>query len=220
MPSVVWGYLVVLDPRGRRLQDMATRPRLQAEGAFYHLYNRGIRKLNIFLEVRDYERFLQKLVEYKEKKDTSLLCYCLMPNHFHLLAQQKSNIPITEFMHLLGTGYAKYFNTKYELVGSLFQGRFRSKIIDNEGYLLHLSRYIHLNSLELNPYSRKEMLTNYRWSSYSEFVKDSGTLCDGKEIILDYFSKTLPNLSYREFVESKIDGWKVEDEEKILEFDK
>ena len=126
---------------------MSTPPRYLQIGIPYHVYNRGNRKNKIFLNVKDYQRFLRKLKEYTKKFDVSLVCYCLMPNHFHLLLVQKDESAITKFMLSLCTSYSKYFNIKHELVGRLFQARFRAKIVETDEYLLHLSRYIHLNSI-------------------------------------------------------------------------
>lgn len=126
---------------------MATPSRYFQKNSYYHVYNRGNRKQNIFLSHRDYTRFLKKTKEYKDKFGVTILCYCLMPNHFHFLLRQDTDVPLTTFMLRLGTSYAKYFNIKYEEVGSLFQDRFRAKLIETDAYLLELSRYIHRNPL-------------------------------------------------------------------------
>mgnify|MGYP001791863816 CR=1 FL=1 len=119
---------------------MATPPRYLQKDSFYHVYNRGNRKQNIFLQPRDYSRFLERMRDYKDEFGVSVLSYCLMTNHFHFLVKQETELPITFFMLRLGTSYAKYFNIKYGEVGSLFQGRFKAKIIETDEYLLHLSR--------------------------------------------------------------------------------
>lgn len=181
---------------------MATPLRYFQNGSFYHIYNRGNRKQNIFLERRDYERFLKKTQEYKEKFGVTILCYCLMPNHFHFLLKQNTEVPITTFMLRLGTSYAKYFNIKYDQVGSLFQDRFKAKLIETDAYLLELSRYIHRNPLVLQPFSTPGVkLGSYRWSSYlfySEAIKNSLV---NTEIVLDYFSKQDTLKDYKSFVE-------------------
>lgn len=74
-----------------------------------------------------------------------ILAYCLMPNHFHLLAEQNSNHGILKKLSNIANGYAKYFNTKYHRVGSLFQGPFKAVLVETDEQLLHLSRYIHIN---------------------------------------------------------------------------
>ncbi|KKU88665.1 hypothetical protein A3A64_02445 [Candidatus Gottesmanbacteria bacterium RIFCSPLOWO2_01_FULL_48_11] len=200
---------------------MSTPPRYLQIGIPYHVYNRGNRKNKIFLNVKDYQRFLRKLKEYTKKFDVSLVCYCLMPNHFHLLLVQKDESAITKFMLSLCTSYSKYFNIKHELVGRLFQARFRAKIVETDEYLLHLSRYIHLNSISddledltflLNPPSSTpgverskihKQLIDYPWSSYREYCEDNNGICD-KNLILDYFSSTQQSNSYESFIESGI----------------
>jgi len=135
------------------------------QGGFYHIYNRGIRKQDIFMDNKDYKRYLDRLKEYQNKHDLSILAYCLMPNHIHLLLRQDGPEPISTFVQKLHTAYSMYFNKKYKQVGHLFQGRFKAKIVGNDEYLRHLSRYIHLNPKKL---VRK--LSSYEWSSYPTYI--------------------------------------------------
>lgn len=180
---------------------MATPPRYFQKGSYYHVYNRGNRKQNIFLARRDYKRFLEKSLKYKSKFGVTIMCYCLMFNHFHFLLKQDTDIPITSFMLRLSTSYAKYFNIKYEQVGSLFQGRFRAKLIENDEYLLHLSRYIHRNPMEILPSTPGVELANYEWSSYPSFIKGSKNELVDPDFILNYFSKKNFSQDYKSFVE-------------------
>ena len=150
-------------------------------GGYFHVYNRGNRKQDIFLEDVDYIGYLARLREYKDKRKISIICYCLMPNHFHLLLRQDSEIPIFSFLQSLHTSYSMYFNNKYDKVGHLFQGAFKQKEIDKDEYLLHLSSYIHLNPLSAGLVSKLE---DYQWSSYPDYIgAREGTLCD-KEVIM------------------------------------
>ncbi len=193
-----------------------------AEGEYYHIYNRGVEKRNIFLNGEDYKRFILGLIvfnnqgcfsnirriklqkynlEEDEKYFVEIVCYCLMPNHYHLVLCQKSEYGISKFMHRVGTGYAKYFNEKNKRNGVLFQGRFKAVHINSDEYLLHLSRYIHLNPLDLlqkdwkekglkNRKSAIEYLKNYEWSSlsyYLDFKKDALPSIDSS-VITDQFS--------------------------------
>jgi len=147
----------------------------------YHVYNRGNRKQNIFLEEADYIGYLERLRKYKKEHKVSVLCYCLMPNHIHLLLRQDSEIPLSKFLHPLHTSYSMYFNKKYDKVGHLFQGRFKQKEVNKDEYLLRLSSYIHLNPL-IGGLVKK--LENYRWSSYPDYINlREGTLCN-KELVL------------------------------------
>ncbi|MDA2922906.1 transposase, partial [Patescibacteria group bacterium AH-259-L07] len=169
---------------------------------FYHIYNRGVEKRDVFMNEKDYLRFIHDLYELNDQNLVenssfrfnqnyrlpvsivkqrellvNILCFCLMPNHYHLILEQLKDNGIPRFMQKLGIGYVNYFNIKYERVGSLFQGRYQAIHIDNENYLLHLSRYIHLNPVELiepkwkeegikNLKKIKEFLRDYRWSNY------------------------------------------------------
>lgn len=181
----------------------------------YHVYNRGVEKRTIFSDNRDYQRFLKTLYYYQftgpkpafsthnrfKVKDFShnpkiveIVCYCLMPNHIHLLIKQLRDNGISEFMSKVINSYTKYFNTIYKRVGPLFQGSFKTVLIENDNYLMHLSRYIHLN-----PYasSLTDNLESYQHSSYPQYVGlVSHPLCVA-EPVLDNFKDVE---SYKEFV--------------------
>jgi REP element-mobilizing transposase RayT len=199
---------------------MSTPPRYFQAFTPYHVYNRGNRKSEIFFQPYDYQRFLQRMITYAAKFDVEIYCYCLMPNHFHLLAYPQNELGLTTFMLRLCTSYAKYFNIRYKLIGRLFQERFRAKIVDSDAYLLQLSRYIHLNPvsdsleelvrLSSTPGVERERirqcLREYRWSSYHEYVNQTSRTCV-PERILAYFSTSIPSLSYQSFVESGITAY-------------
>ena len=120
-----------------------------------------------------------------------------MPNHFHLLLQQVSDNGITVFLRKLSDSYTRYFNTKHERIGPLFQGRFKAKLIETEQYLLHLSKYIHKNSFPLTKWEGKV----YPYSSYSYYLSREQHKFCYTDFILSYFSKTNHKLSYQAFVE-------------------
>jgi len=141
---------------------MPSRNRVKqwAPGYAYHLYNRGNNKQNIFLDSEDYAVFINLLKRHLQKKQTTdklgrqyknwygdieLLAYCLMPNHYHLLAFQRSENALTKLISSVTTSYAGYFNKKYNRVGRIFQDTFKASLIDEESYWQHISRYIHLN---------------------------------------------------------------------------
>lgn len=200
-------------------QYMSTPMRYFQTGIPYHIYNRGNRKCEIFLDYKDYQRFMRKLLEYAKKYELQLLSYCLMPTHFHLLVLPQSETAITKLMLSLCTSYSKYFNIRHALVGRLFQERFRAKIVETDEYLLHLSRYIHLNpvaeelerltfvfqSASLTPGVEHALrdLHSYPWSSYPSYIDREVGICN-KKIILDYFSSSRRDNSYQKFVESGI----------------
>jgi putative transposase len=172
-------------------------------GHFYHVYNRGVEKRLVFLDSQDYFRAIHDLFEFNNtapagkfflqseveppilKKSRDLLvkihCFCLMPNHYHFLLEQIQDGGIVKFMKKFGTGYTMYFNERRKRVGPLFQGRFKAILIEKDEYLTHLSRYIHLNPVELIEPQWKEngiknwnnvgkFLKSYRWSSYLDYI--------------------------------------------------
>ena len=126
---------------------MPRGPRFIFENAFYHVFNRGINKQQIFLSPEDYHFFLKKLLNLKSKYDHSIYAYCLMPNHFHI-SLQTCKTPISKIMSSLTTSYSMYFNRTYNHFGPVFQNRFKSILIESDPYFLHLSRYIYLNPVK------------------------------------------------------------------------
>lgn len=173
------------------------------QGGYYHIYNRGNRKQKIFLNNKDYQRYLDRLKEYKDKHHVSILAYCLMPNHIHLLVRQNGPEPISNFIQKLHTAYSMYFNKKYEQVGHIFQDRFKAKIVGKDEYLMHLSRYIHLNPKKL-----VSKLPAYKWSSYSSYInsKNQDDILDTKFVLSMFKNKnqTFEDAQsvYKEFVKS------------------
>jgi putative transposase len=206
-------------------------------GEYYHIYNRGIDKRVIFKLKRDYERFMillylansdqsfrlddilnkqnktfnEILISDKGELLVSIGAWCLMTNHFHILVRQEVDGGITKFMRKLGVGYSMFFNIKYQRVGALFGGLFKSKLIGvDDNYMRQLFAYIHLNPLEkefpdwenkINKSSvqMKIFLESYRYSSYSDYI---GTDRVEKNIIKpekfpDYFEDTK---SFKEFI--------------------
>ncbi|PIX56406.1 MAG: hypothetical protein COZ49_02340, partial [Candidatus Yonathbacteria bacterium CG_4_10_14_3_um_filter_47_65] len=145
-----------------------------APGEFYHLYNRGTDKRDIFISERDYRRFTVLLylcnnkdpvnmdIELKKGRTFSELllnktdehfvdigAYCLMPNHFHLLVRERDDCGITNFMRKLSTAYSMYFNKKNDRSGTLFEGKFKAKHANDDNYLKYLFSYIHLNPIKM-----------------------------------------------------------------------
>ena len=121
-----------------------------------------------------------------------------MPNHFHFELRQTNKKDMEAFMRSLITKYTMYFNRKYNRVGPLFQGRYKAVLILGDEYLLHLSRYIHLNPLEL--LSKGQLLESYHWSSYSAYVNNLSMNWLKKDFIQSIFTNYSLN-SYKKFVE-------------------
>jgi len=165
---------------------MATRDKNLVPNEYYHIYNRGNDKKEIFLNEKDYDRFIKLLYICNTKNNfvfrtsivrskinafdfergetlVSILGWVLMPNHFHiLLISHRSDLcegnynPITEFMRKISTAYVMYYNKKYKKTGSLFEGKFKSRHIGEENYFNYIFSYIHLNPLKLIQSNWKE----------------------------------------------------------------
>jgi putative transposase len=143
-----------------------------APGEYYHVYNRGVDKRNIFPVRNDYERFVALLYlcnnsgELNVPKDFSISkpgafsskrketlvdinAYCLMPNHFHILLREKEDGGVSAFMQKLSTAYTMYFNKRNNRTGALFQGTFKAEHVDNDRYMQYLIAYIHLNPVRI-----------------------------------------------------------------------
>jgi putative transposase len=192
--------------------------KLYAENGYYHLYNRGVEKRIIFQDDQDYKVFLGYLKTLLEpptpiemrtvtigaylfeapkrplnnfNKEIELLSYCLMPNHFHLLLKQNSSRGIESFMRSLITRYSMYFNKRNNRIGCLFQGTYKATLVENETYLLHLSRYIHLNSH--NHLYAKDTPLHIHYSSYGDYLGLRKTSWIKTDLILSYL-KTLKKL--------------------------
>ncbi|MFA5459800.1 MAG: transposase [Candidatus Paceibacterota bacterium] len=222
----------------------------------YHIYNRGVEKRKVFLDDQDRFRFVHDLYEFndedpvininyrfqrkqskymgvqlpyirKERKLlVDILVWCLMPNHFHLIIRQRIEDGIVLFMQKLGSGYTNYFNLKYKRVGPLFQGKFKAILIENDNYLKHLSRYIHLNPLELTEPNWKTkgiknlpkssgFLEKYRWSSYLDYIgKKNFPSVIQQDFINEYFNSAK---EYKKFIQEGTFGQNDDLKDLILE---
>ncbi|MGI6622752.1 MAG: transposase [Acetivibrionales bacterium] len=149
-------------------------PRKISDSGVYHIMVRGINKQDIFQDKEDRIIFLKKLKAVKERSECKVYAYCLMSNHVHLLiAEGKESIG--QIMKRLGTAYAYWYNNKYDRVGHLFQGRFRSEPVNVDTYLLAALRYIHQNPVKAGI---TLSCNDYTWSSYHEYI-DSGKQTKG-----------------------------------------
>ena len=197
-------------------------------GETYHIFNRGVEKRNIFLDRRDYKRFLDTAVYYQDhdpqgkprfsfrfrglkkterpkssERLVDLVSFVLMPNHFHFLLKQRSDGGIIDFIRRVSDSYTRYFNTRYSRTGHLLSGPYKAVRIESEGQLLHTSRYIHLNPLVAG---MTDNLRSYGWSSYPEYLGvqlgDRG-LCS-TELVLSFFSQPRGE-NYERFVQDQAD---------------
>lgn len=142
---------------------MARRPRLYVAEIPYHIVQRGNNRNLTFSHDGDYIYFLRVLQEAKLKHSCFVYSYCLMANHFHLLLKPEGRDNISWLMKLLGAKYAHYFNKKYNRTGTLWEGRFKSSLIDEEEYFLACLHYIEMNPVRAGIVTSPEL---YRWSSY------------------------------------------------------
>ena len=140
--------------------------RLSFENAFYHITARGNRREKIFYSDRDKEVFLKKLEEMLIKYSMICQTYCLMDNHYHLFI--KTTQPnLSQGIHYLNSSYTNWFRNKHQVIGPIFQGRFKSILVDADHYALILSAYIHLNPLRAGIIRQLE---DYPWSSYLDYL--------------------------------------------------
>ena len=123
---------------------MARPYRLQGENYLYHIISRGDDRKKIYTISSDYDRFMDYVMKAKTRYQFSLYAYCLMANHFHLLLE--TMLPnISRIIHYIKGSYTTYYNIRHRRTGHLFQGRFKSIVVDKDTYFLELTRYIHLN---------------------------------------------------------------------------
>lgn len=192
---------------------------------YYHVFGRGVDKRQIFMDSRDYYRFLQGMEEFnaakpigsifensfrkrevqlgrgasklkKRDKLVDFICYCLNQNHYHFLLKQVADKGIEKFMHRLCTGFSKYFNIKHQRSGALFQGPFKAVHVDTNEYLLHASAYINLNN-RVHRLGRSASKSS--WEEYLKGKRGRG-FCE-KAIILSQFKNTT---EYKDFAEDAL----------------
>ena len=149
---------------------MARPPRLQAPGTLHHLIARGNERREVFRDDADREDYLERIARYRERFGFRLYAYCLMPNHVHLAVEQ-GPASLSAFMHALQSSYTQYFNRRYGRAGHLFQGRYKSFLVDCDRYFLALVRYIHENPVKAGIVPEAHV---YRWSSDRFFRKGVG----------------------------------------------
>jgi REP element-mobilizing transposase RayT len=177
---------------------MARAWRIEYEGAYYHLLSRGNERRDIFRSDADRRMFLDTLSESCERFDFELFAYVLMPNHYHLLIRTRQ-ANLSRAMQWFSGTYTRRFNNRHARSGHLFQGRFKSMLVQNDAYVLQLSCYIHRNPLRAGLVQR---LADYPWSSYLAYAYSSrppGGL--STQLILSHFDLPDPHRAYREKVQ-------------------
>jgi REP element-mobilizing transposase RayT len=177
---------------------MARKPRIEYEGAFYHVITRGNQRQRVFKGDDYFQKYIKLLAFYKEKHKYSLYAYVLMSNHVHLLIETRT-IPLSKILQGINQSYTMYFNRKYKTVGHLFQGRYKAILCDKDAYLLSLIKYIHLN-----PVRAKIAKTpgEYLWSSHRSYDKQQKDDIVDTDQVLRMFSedKSQARKLYRAFM--------------------
>lgn len=189
------------------------------DGQVYHVYNRGIDRQPTFLQPSNYVKFIQILDYYRwpnhrlsysvflrlkpdsrmnylhtiqevEVPYIALLAFCLMPNHFHILARQESAPGLQFYLAQIQNSYTKNFNTEHSRDGSLFLTQFKATRINSEHQLIHTSRYIHLNPLTSGLVENFDQLLQYPWSSLPQYnnLPTPFNLCNTQAILSEYHS--------------------------------
>ncbi len=163
-------------------------------GFYYHIYNRGAHKQEIFKEHSNYLYTIQNIKKYSKDLKISIVAYCLMPNHYHLLVRQDGDFPAGLLPKRVFNSYTKAYNQSYSYSGTLFENSYRVKMIEDDSYLAYLCKYIHMNPMKAGLVTTPE---DWEYSNYREFLKlRTGTLFD-EGFFHEYF---LNGKEYRDFV--------------------
>jgi len=155
---------------------MARRKVTFAPDHYYHVYNRGANREDIFRVEDNYLFLLRRVKDCVSAFQVSVIAYCLMPNHYHFLLRQDGEQPISDFVQAIFNSYTKAFNKAFDRTGTLLEGPFCAIHVDEDVYLLHLCRYIHRNPLEAGLVSHP---AEWPFSNYLEWVgQREGSLVD------------------------------------------
>lgn len=178
---------------------MARPLRIEFAGAVYHITARGNARQDVFLGDDDRESFLELLSRVCDRYQWFCHAYCLMTNHYHLLIETQNSTLSKGMKHLNGT-YTQAFNRRHQRIGHVFQGRFKSILVDKDSYLLELSRYIVLNPVRAG---MVRSARDWRWSSYRATAGQSAAVSGlTTDWILGHFSqhRGRAQRAYRDFV--------------------
>jgi len=169
---------------------MARPYRIEAENTLYHITSRGNGRKEIYSSDGDYRQFLEYLLRAKKRYKFYLYAYVLMTNHYHLLIETL-NPNISKIMHYINSAYTTYYNTTLKQTGHLFQGRYKSLVVDKDNYFLELTRYIHLNPVRAG---MVEFPEEYKWCSYRGYLREKDDEYIDKDEI-----KRMVNLKGKEY---------------------
>jgi len=177
---------------------MARKPRIEFEGGFYHVITRGNQRQKVFLEEKDFLKYLEFLSDYKDRYGFWIYAYVLMRTHVHLLIET-GQVPLSKILQGINQRFTMYFNWRYGTVGHLFQGRYKAILCDKDTYLFSLVKYLHCNPVRAGMVRQPE---EYRWSSHREYLgmNKNGLVDTG--LLLGMFSEDLKRgcRLYREYM--------------------
>jgi putative transposase len=137
---------------------------------YYHIYNRGVHKEQIFFEDENYRYFESLLLKYSRQSQVTIVAYCLMPNHYHIVARQNLSGSLPSFMKKTFSAYTQAINKRFGLSGSLFQGQAKIKEITTDQYCLQVIRYVHLNPVNAGLVQKPE---DWLFSDYRAWLEDT-----------------------------------------------
>ncbi len=165
---------------------MPYRQDIFVPGNYYHIYNRGANRENIFFSKENFLHCLRLLGKYTKSYLVTVIAYCLMPNHYHLVLRQDGEVSLSKFTNVVFNAYVQAVNKQLRRKGTLFQGGFKHVHVDRDEYVLHLCRYVHLNPVEAGIVSRPE---EWVFSNYQDWIgMREGKLKDA-EFIHSYFAQ-------------------------------
>ena len=147
---------------------MARQARKRSSTGIYHIMLRGINKESIFESDDEKKRFIAIIIEQKEQQRIKIYGYCMMDNHVHLIIQEETD-DISTLVKRISSSYVYWYNKKHERVGPLFQERFKSECVENDGYFISVLRYIHQNPVKAGIV---KTVDKYKWSSYDNYIKE------------------------------------------------
>ncbi|MBM3152515.1 MAG: transposase [Chloroflexi bacterium] len=164
---------------------MPQRGNVFAPGQYYHIYNRGAGKADIFFNPGNYEYLLRLVKRDMQPCSISVIAYCLMSNHYHFLLRQDGETPVSKFINMLFNAYVQAVNQQQNRSGTLFEGRYRMAIVDEWGQLIHLCRYIHYNPVKAGMVKSPQ---EWPYSNYAEWIGLRDGALKDDDFIHDHFS--------------------------------
>ena len=179
---------------------VARKPRVEFEGAFYHVIVRGNQHQKICRDDRDRLYYLERVEHYRQRYRFKIYAYVLMFNHVHFLLET-GKTPLSKIIQGIQFTYTQYYNRRYRTVGHLFQGRYQAILCDRDAYLLELVRYLHLNPARLK---HPEELATYRWSSHGAYLGRTGPVAVDTKLVLNQLGNPVSQAykAYRKFIQA------------------